>query len=677
MDIQLSFVTLSFNSEIFLAKCFDSIISKCQEDCINFEIIVVDNGSNDSSLKIINTYSEKYPDIFKAIFLTKNRGTTYTRNLGLNKAEGEFICILDSDTEILDGCLKEVMEMLEKNEDIGIVAPRLLLPNGSVQNSVKKFPTFWQKISKIPRVIFKIGLPDVDFYEDFPFRNKRFVDSAISACWFIRKDLLSTVGLFDEKIFYAPEDLDYCLRLRNVAKKIQYLPYLTILHHTQQISHKNPFSKVAISHFLGLLYYYGKHGGWFSAEYINREKNKITKPVFLFFLIIFCLFMLGFTIMGSTLWFKLTFWASASFIIAVTFGYPLIMYIFSSIKKHEYDISNIEPAVSLIIAAHNEESVIAKKLENSLKLDYPEEKLEIIVASDGSTDRTNEIVESFKNKDVKLFSYERMGKTGAQNETVKRAKGEIIVFSDANSIYNENAIRKLVRRFGDNNVGCVCGQLVYEDVRSQVATAEDAYWNYEKKLKEWESKVSSLIGANGAIYALRKELYVEIDRELISDLVEPLEIIKRGKKVIYEPEAISVEPSSLLFKDEFLRKVRILTRSINGIMHMRSLFNPFRHGVFALQIILHKFLRYLVPFFLITGLVSLQFLTQESFYFMVCSFIVVFLLFALIGKLSENKIKRFKLFNFCYYYIVVNYALILAWIKVIRRQKFPVWSPNR
>jgi len=676
VNIQLSFITLAFNSEAFLAKCFDSIISKCQEEDISFEIIVIDNGSKDGSLNIINTYAEKYPDTFKTILLTKNRGTPYTRNLGFKKAEGRYICILDSDTEILNGSLKEVTDILETNEEIGILAPRLLLPNGSVQNSVKKFPTFWQKISKIPRVIFKIGLPDVDFYEDFPFKNRRVVESAISACWFIRKDLLSLTGVFDEKIFYAPEDLDYCLRLRAVDKRIEYFPSVTILHHTQQISHKNPFSKVAISHFLGLLYYYRKHGGWFSARYINEEKKKISNMVFLTFLI-FSLVMLGFKIMGSALWFKLMFWVSALFILFVTFGYPIIMYILSSLKKHEDDISNIEPMVSLIIAAHNEESVIKRKLENSLKLDYPREKLEIIVASDGSTDRTNEIVASFKGKGIKLFSYERMGKTGAQNETIKQAKGEIIVFSDANSMYGENAIRNLVRRFGDNNVGCVCGQLVYVDVRSQVGSAEDAYWNYEKKLKEWESRVSSLIGANGAIYALRKDLYVEIDRDLISDLVEPLEIIKRGKKVIYEPEAISVEPSSLLFKDEFLRKVRILTRSINGIIYMRSLFNPFRYGVFAFQIMIHKLSRYLVPFFLITGLISLPFLTQESFYFIVCSFIMVFLVFALIGRLFENNIKRFKLFNFCYYYIVVNYALILAWIKVIRRQKFPIWSPNR
>jgi GT2 family glycosyltransferase len=676
VNIQLSFITLSFNSESFLAKCFDSIISKCHEESIVFEIIVIDNGSKDGSLNIINTYDEMYPDTFKTIFLTKNRGTTYTRNLGLKKAEGKYICILDSDTEILNGSLKDVTDYLGKNEDIGILAPRLLLPNGRVQNSVKKFPTFWQKISKIPRVIFKIGLPDVDFYEEFPFKNRRVVESAISACWFMRKDLLSIVGVFDEKIFYAPEDLDYCLRLRYLSKKIEYFPSVTILHHTQQISHKNPFSKVAISHFLGLLYYYRKHRGWFSTRYINWEKKKISKPIFLIFLT-FCLLMLGFIIMGSTLWFKIMFWSSALFIFLVTFGYPFIMYVLSSLKKHEDDISDIEPMVSLIIAAHNEESVIKRKLKNSLELDYPREKLEIIVASDGSTDRTNEIVASFKSSDIKLFSYERIGKTGAQNETIKQSKGEIIVFSDANSMYSENAIRKLVRRFGDKNVGCVCGQLVYVDVRSQVGSAEDAYWNYEKKLKEWESKVSSLIGANGAIYALRKDLYVEIDRDLISDLVEPLEIIKRGKKVIYEPEAISVEPSSTLFQDEFLRKVRILTRSINGIIYMRSLFNPFRYGVFAFQIMVHKLSRYLVPFFLITGLISLPFLTQESIYFIVSSFIMVFLVFALIGRLFENKIKRFKLFNFCYYYIVVNYALILAWIKVIRKQKFPIWAPNR
>ncbi|KPK34116.1 MAG: hypothetical protein AMK70_08540 [Nitrospira bacterium SG8_35_1] len=270
MDIQLSFITLSFNSEAFLAKCFDSVMSKCQQEGITFEIIVIDNGSKDSSLNIIRTYQKTYPDIFKTIFLTENMGTTYTRNLGLKKAEGRYICIIDSDTEMAEGSLLGVMQTLENSEELGIIAPQLVLPDGSIQNSVKKFPTLWHKLVKLPKAIGKITISDNDFYKDFPFQDETIVDSAISACWFFQRVLVDDIGYFDEKIFYAPEDVDYSLRLYKAGKKILYYPKLKILHHTQQISHNKPFSKLSISHLLGLLYYYRKHGGWISTRRIYR-----------------------------------------------------------------------------------------------------------------------------------------------------------------------------------------------------------------------------------------------------------------------------------------------------------------------------------------------------------------------------------------------------------------------
>ena len=260
----ISFIILSWNSEKYIANCFDSIISACREEGIKYEIIVIDNGSKDRSLEIINKYSRQQPDSFKKIVLNKNRGTTYTRNLGLKKASGGYICILDSDTEIREGSLSKLLGTLDGDKRIGMIVPKLILNDGSVQNSVKKFPVFWHKISKLPTTFFNIKVRNFDFYENFPFESETPVDSAISACWFFKRDLLFQVGLLDENIFYAPEDLDYCLRVWNAGKKILYYPKVIILHHTQQISHKKPLSKTAISHFFGLLYYYRKHGGWFT-----------------------------------------------------------------------------------------------------------------------------------------------------------------------------------------------------------------------------------------------------------------------------------------------------------------------------------------------------------------------------------------------------------------------------
>lgn len=378
------------------------------------------------------------------------------------------------------------------------------------------------------------------------------------------------------------------------------------------------------------------------------------------------------------LWLEVIFWSSLTIIIFVTIVYPVMVYGLSSFIRKQEVLWDGEPTVSLIIAAYNEEKEIKRKLENSLKLDYPKEKLEIIVASDGSTDRTNEIVATFCDKGIKLYKYDRMGKTGIQNETVKKARGEILVFSDANGMYKEDAIKKLIRNFGNDKIGCVCGQLIYESEDINIAgVSEGSYWNYEKQLKTAESKLSSLIGANGSIYALRKNDYTELDNSLISDLVEPLEIVKKGKKVKYEPEAISIEKSSGSMNMEFARKVRIITRSIKGILHMRSLFNPFKFGIFSVQLFLHKMSRYTIPVFLMLCLLSLILLTHEMLYFIIFVLLIVLLVFAVIAKFTENTVNNNKYFGLVYYYLIVHYAIILAWGNVFRKEEMTIWTTDR
>ncbi len=375
------------------------------------------------------------------------------------------------------------------------------------------------------------------------------------------------------------------------------------------------------------------------------------------------------------------FWFSIAFVLLVTFGYPFLLLIFCLFKKRRElspgDLES-EPTVSLIISAYNEEEVIETKIKNSLALDYPEEKLEIVVASDGSTDETNNIVRSFENRGIILYEYERLGKTGIQNETVKKVKGEFLVFSDANAMYDEDAIRKLVRNFTDDKVGCVCGQLTYKNKdKIHGSSAEISYWDYEKYLKKFESRVSSLIGANGSIYAVRKSDYVEIGSDLISDLVEPLEIVKKGKRVVYEHDAISMEESSPSIEHEFKRKVRILTRSIHGILHMKELFNPLRYGIFAIQLLVHKLFRYLIPFFLVTAAISLVFLTHEGFYYLIFCLMMAAIIMAIMLKFTKGENKQNQSLTLFYYYILVNYAVVLAWGNVIGGNKITIWSTER
>jgi len=270
---KLTFIILSFNSARFLNKCFESIREKCIREKIPYEVIVVDNGSTDGSLEICADYVRKHGELFKVIELSENRGTTYTRNLAIKKAAGRHLCVLDSDTEIGPGSIAEILQLLDTAPEIGLISPKLLLPGDIVQNSVKRFPTFLHKLLKIPLAVLKIPVPHKDFYEDFPFDTPTEVETAISACWFFQKKLIEKIGLLDERIFYAPEDIEFCVRVHKAGMKILYYPALTILHHTQQISHKKPFSKLSISHAFGLFYYFRKHGGWFSTENYFRSQR--------------------------------------------------------------------------------------------------------------------------------------------------------------------------------------------------------------------------------------------------------------------------------------------------------------------------------------------------------------------------------------------------------------------
>jgi cellulose synthase/poly-beta-1,6-N-acetylglucosamine synthase-like glycosyltransferase len=371
---------------------------------------------------------------------------------------------------------------------------------------------------------------------------------------------------------------------------------------------------------------------------------------------------------------------SVSMIVFVTVGYPLLLALTGLLLRRRRHLDDAEPSVSLIIAAHNEEACLSRKLENALALDYPRRKLEIIVASDGSTDRTAQIAATFSDRGVVLRQFPRIGKTGIQNHAVRTAKGDILVFSDANASYRTDAVRKLVRNFADSAVACVVGQLEYASVGQSAADCERSYWQYEKFMKERESDLSSLIGANGSIYAVRRADYIEIDNDLISDLVEPLALVQRGRRVVYEPEAVSVEEASKGNSVEFRRKVRILTRSIKGLLYMRALLNPFRYGVFSMQLFMHKVLRYLVPYFLISAFASLGALASLGFYQLPFVVALAGVTIAVVVGRAQRVGNSHPLVRAChlfYYYLLVNYAMLPAWLNVARGTSITVWVPER
>jgi cellulose synthase/poly-beta-1,6-N-acetylglucosamine synthase-like glycosyltransferase len=374
------------------------------------------------------------------------------------------------------------------------------------------------------------------------------------------------------------------------------------------------------------------------------------------------------------------FWSSVASVALGLFGYPALLALSWPLARRPRIFDTSEPRVTLIVAAFNEESVIAQKLENCMQLDYPGERLQIVVASDGSADRTNQIVESYRHCGIELASFARVGKTGVQNRMAATAQGEILVFSDANAMYRPDAIRKLVRNFADPRVGGVCGQLVYAVQGGGAGAAENAYWSYEKFMKQRESDLSSTIGANGSIYAVRRSDYVEIDTDMISDLVEPLALVRAGKRVVYESEAVSVEEGSSDYGMEFRRKVRILTRSIRGLHRMRALLNPFRYRLFALQLILHKLLRFLTPMFLVAGAVAWAWLAVLGRYRLL--FVAAAVLATLVVLVARRKARGQaniveRACHLGYYYLMVNSALLLAWVRVLSGRRMTLWAPER
>lgn len=282
------------------------------------------------------------------------------------------------------------------------------------------------------------------------------------------------------------------------------------------------------------------------------------------------------------------------------FFFPLSVFLISLVYKRPHEIHDITPSVSLIIAAYNEAQVIQSKLESSAHLDYPADKLEIIVVSDGSSDETPNLVASFvTRKVVNLFSPERRGKTHAINRAVEKASGEIILFSDANTFYDRDAIRMLVRNFADLSVGAVSGRkTILKQEERESSSGDNLFWEFESRLKERESLIGSIPTGDGEIFAVRKALYRPIPPEIINDdMAITLNVVLAGSRVIYEKRAISKEAASPSLEDDFKVKARMVAGGYQILSAYRKIFFP--PNWFSFQLLVHKGLRYLMPLLLI------------------------------------------------------------------------------
>jgi cellulose synthase/poly-beta-1,6-N-acetylglucosamine synthase-like glycosyltransferase len=287
---------------------------------------------------------------------------------------------------------------------------------------------------------------------------------------------------------------------------------------------------------------------------------------------------------------KAVFWGSLGALAWTHAGYPAAAALAARLRARPVRKGGVLPSVSVVVAAHDEETVIERRLENLLGLDYPPDKLEIVVASDASTDRTDELVEAVAAREprVRLLRAPRGGKVAAQNLAVQETTGELVAFSDANALWAAPALRRLVRNFADTEVAYVCGQLRLEEADG--TNREGAYWRYELKLREAESQLGSVTGGNGAIYAIRREDYVEVDPRFGHDLALPYLMVQRGRRAVYEPEAIAFEKPTPDNESEYRRKVRMFEHCWLIVLRGRMLrrLDP----VYLAEVISHRHLRY-------------------------------------------------------------------------------------
>lgn len=382
----------------------------------------------------------------------------------------------------------------------------------------------------------------------------------------------------------------------------------------------------------------------------------------------------------STAFWRLGFWL-ASMVIGYTLaGYPALLWLLAHSSKRKDHAPDDACSMTLIICAHNEAASLEAKLEATLALRYAPERLQIIVASDGSSDATNAITQSFSSRGVELLHIARqMGKTHAQNAAVLIARGEILVFSDATTRYHPDALRFLAGNFADEEVGAVSGQYFYEDSTrtSPNAAGAAAYASYDNSLRNAQSQLGSICGCCGCIYALRRTLYTALEDHLISDLVQPLHIIRQGYRVTFEPRALAWETSSASSKIEFRMRVRVVARAVTGLLSVGRLLLPW-HGIWiAMQLWSHKVLRWILPISLLVLFDCSIALRQDSKFYQA----VLALQLALYGLALLTLVfpvhRMSRLLGVPLYFCTVNAAAIAGLLQYVRGKRHVVWSPER
>lgn len=382
---------------------------------------------------------------------------------------------------------------------------------------------------------------------------------------------------------------------------------------------------------------------------------------------------------------QFVFWFSLFLLFYIYFGYPLAVKALASIKAKPIEKSEqFLPKVSVLIAAYNEAKDIEATLRNKLELDYPRDQLEILVISDESEDGTDDIVENVaKNAPVPVHLFRqvpRQGKTSGLNTLYQHANGEILLFSDANSQWDAQAVRKLVRNFNDPKVGYVTGKMVYvHQDGSLVGDGCSAYMKYENWLRQQETRIGSVVGVDGGIDAMRKALYQPLRADQLPDFVQPLKVVEQGCRVVYEPEALLKEEALTDGGSEFSMRVRVGLRALWALKDMRQLMNPMRGPTFAWQLVSHKLLRYTAFVPLITlALSTLLLAPARGIYTLAFLGLVIFMALAWTGHKREGEGQPLSvIYSIPYYFMLLNIASYKAAAAFLNGEKKVIWNPRK
>jgi len=378
---------------------------------------------------------------------------------------------------------------------------------------------------------------------------------------------------------------------------------------------------------------------------------------------------------------EVIFWSALFLILHTYCFYPLVVWMLSLFfpakwRKEE----RFFPSVSMLISAYNEEKVIEQKLQNCLALAYPRNKFEVLIGSDGSTDRTCEIARRFQNDHIHLFEFsERGGKASVLNRLAAQAHGDILIFSDANTMYQPEAIQKMVRHLNDPTVGGVCGRLILLDAAPHhLSNEEGVYWRYETYIKMLEGRLGNVIGANGGIYAIRRELYLPLPthKRISDDLAIALNVIKHRLKMVYEENAVAIEYLTGDANREFPRRITVAGGAFHTLSALIPLLNPLR-GFAAFALWSHKIIRWFVPFFVILAFVlNIILLGRSDVYWIPLIVQSAVYLCALLGLIGRFVNIHVRLFSLCYYFVMMHVALFIGFFKFVFGLYRPTWQTS-